>query len=506
VHFLFTSVMIGDKDESQNSNYPHLYWPRGGSKKTMEERNSLNGQNSSRSVECFLDRLMRHLRQSIGKACFQRYASIGGAARTSAIVLFFLLVALPIFQAGALDLCHAADTIPGESKAGFFYTITHLHPAAYFILFLTFVLSVVNLIYQAKSGTVDWLGLGQTDRSGLSGIFRPSPEPQYGDRSSPTGSRPAETGPATSCGPSAIDRPPETIIGVRKVELNDKLQDRLPTPMDGVDHALPLAASDSAVDTGIPRIVEGEPQTQQQRTRFRFSSAVELPSPEELERRDKEKLVVSGVVQERTGKAIPSVMVYLTDENGKRVGQSCRSQPDTGEFTVMINEPGQYKLNGHKRGLVMDGEPLDLPIESGKIEGYSVRMIPEGCLVQGRVVDEAGAEALPDLEVKCVCPTAGFEHSVVSDEDGEFEVLHVPHNNDCYLEVRQSDGNVLARSVQFQTAHRREYFQELRVLPVPSEEDPAPESEMDTATAWLDEEQMEDEPSEVAPLGPMDHT
>ena len=71
-----------------------------------------------------------------------------------------------------------------------------------------------------------------------------------------------------------------------------------------------------------------------------------------------------------------SVIVYLTDEEGNRVGQSCRSMPDTGEFKVQVNHPGRYQLHGYKRGFVMgEGEPVLLPIESGKIEGFNLHMI-----------------------------------------------------------------------------------------------------------------------------------
>ena len=48
------------------------------------------------------------------------------------------------------NLCHAVQLIPGEEQAGFFYVVTHLHPISYLVLLLIFVLSVLNLLYQAR--------------------------------------------------------------------------------------------------------------------------------------------------------------------------------------------------------------------------------------------------------------------------------------------------------------------------------------------------------------------
>ncbi len=74
---------------------------------------------------------------------------------------------------------------------------------------------------------------------------------------------------------------------------------------------------------------------------FKFASAVDVPTAEELMRREKEQMVVSGAVTDASGKGMGSVIVYLTDLEGNRVGQSCRSAPETGEFKVLINEPGK---------------------------------------------------------------------------------------------------------------------------------------------------------------------
>ena len=44
----------------------------------------------------------------------------------------------------------AAGQIPGEEQIGIFHTITHLHPVAYVILFLVFVLWVLTMVYQGR--------------------------------------------------------------------------------------------------------------------------------------------------------------------------------------------------------------------------------------------------------------------------------------------------------------------------------------------------------------------
>ncbi len=54
------------------------------------------------------------------------------------------------------ELSRAASSMPGETSPGTLYTITHLHPAAYIILFLIFALSLANLVFQGFVSLSSW--------------------------------------------------------------------------------------------------------------------------------------------------------------------------------------------------------------------------------------------------------------------------------------------------------------------------------------------------------------
>jgi len=216
-----------------------------------------------------------------------------------------------------------------------------------------------------------------------------------------------------------------------------------------------------------PRITHGKTEKKAAPQAFKFASAVDLPSAEEIERREKNQLVVTGAVLGPDGKGIASVIVHLIDRKGNRIGQSCRSMADTGEFKVLSNESGKYVLSGYKRGYVMESsEPLALPIESGRIEGYNLRMIPEGCVVHGKVLTESGVPGPEDLTVKCLSKSEpGFARSARTDSKGVFRIYGVPVNSKCFVEVHATDGNLLARSVHFETVQKKEIYQEVKISP-----------------------------------------
>ena len=316
-------------------------------------------------------------------------------------------------------LCEAASTIPGESRYGAFYKVTHLHPVVYFILFLIAVLSLINLVVQG------WLPIRHWPLSHLE-----IPSPKLGSRGAcgaakqglkrePSGlPTKAKLGRA-SLQPLIREAGFDGIVGVRRVAKgsNRVTVADIPTPMEGINHLLPQFVSAGEAQTGSPRILPREPDQKPPEQEFKFSSTVDILSQEETERRGKEQLVVSGTVKGPDGQGIQAVMVYLTDQAGNRVGQSSRSARDTGEFKVLVNEPGRYTLNGYKRGFIMENnESLVLPIESGKIEGFNFQMIPEGCLVHGRVLVEGEMVDVPDLEVRCVCANGAFTRSDRTDQ------------------------------------------------------------------------------------------
>jgi hypothetical protein len=387
------------------------------------------------------------------------------------------------------DLCEGASTIPGEGQHGFFFAVTHLHPVVYLILFLIAVLSVINLVAQG------WVPLRVWQFSRID-TFAPKMgrkgahgSPGQGlERSRPGSSGKPTLGKASRNSPGQAGRD-EGIVGVRRVAKGSDpgTAVNIPTPMEGINHSLPQFTATGTAQTGTPRILEREPDQKPPAQEFKFSSAVDLLSHEEMERREKEQLLVSGTVKGPDGHGIASVMVYLTDEAGNRVGQSSRSARDTGEFKVLVNEPGRYALTGYKRGFIMESsEPLILPIESGKIEGFNFRMMPEGCLLHGRVLVEGETTGAPDLEVKCICPDGAFSRSDRSDPAGEFRISGVPLASKCFIEVYGIDGAVLARSAPFETLHKKEVYRKITIPPHPSSQE-APSVDLESVDAWDDD-------------------
>jgi hypothetical protein len=413
-----------------------------------------------------------------------RTVARASSGMTSDVARHFLTLATVfaalLLMAGAAV---ASTSIPGENHSGFFHTITHLHAAAYFILFLIFVLSVMNLVFQGWISVRTWpisfvfrlfdrfVSTGPAP-SGIKGVRRTGPRNVV--KSRPESTSPAEDG----------------IVSIRRI-LNTKdsvSQVRTPTPLDGVNHPIPSFASTIASHTGAPRILDSQPVKKASSSEFRFSSAVDLPSTEEMERREKEQLVVSGSVKDLEGNGIASVIVYLTDEEGNRIGQSCRTAQNTGEFKVLINEPGKYILNGYKRGFIMESrDPLALPIESGKIEGFNFRMIPEGCLVQGRVITEPGGRPLPGYEVKCFCGNRDFLRSTLTGAAGEFRIPGVLLNSKCFIEICGEDGAPIAQSDPFETVQKKEIYREMVIPTEPELEDDADAEESAADTVDSDD-------------------
>ena len=398
---------------------------------------------------------------------------------------------LILFSACSLlpDLCQGASTIPGEGQHGFFYALTHLHPVVYLILFLIVVLSAINLVVQG------WVPLKVWQFSRID-AFSPTMRKKGSPGSTGQGlerERPGSPGKPAS-GKAGRKQPgqpgrDEGIVGVRRVAKGSDpgTAVNIPTPMEGVNHSLPQFTASGEAQTGTPRILERETDQKTSSQEFKFSSAVDLLSHEEMERREKEQIVVSGTVKGPDGRGIAAVMVYLIDQAGNRVGQSSRSARDTGEFKVLVNEPGRYALTGYKRGFIMENsEPLILPIESGKIEGFNFRMMPEGCLVHGRVLIEGEAAGAPDLEVTCMCADGAFSRSDRSDPAGEFRISGVPLASKCLIEVYGTDGEVLARSAPFETLHKKEVYRKIAIPPLSS----SPKTsgvELEPAVVWDDD-------------------
>lgn len=276
----------------------------------------------------------------------------------------------------------ATGRIPGEEQAGIFYTLTHLHPVAYAILFFVFVLWVLTLLYQGRLSGVGSLLLRWS--RGLSGSKYQGEHPGVVPSLVVDERIRARRGPRAKPDKATKDGDPGGggVGNPRVLARTGGAGAGQPTPLDGMNHRLPRFSPTEG--EGPAELATGD--TGQKRTTppphpYKFTSAVDLLSPEEMEKRKKEKLVVSGTVTGPDGKGIPSAIVYLADEDGKRLGRSYLSAPETGEFKVLTNRPGRYFLLAHKRGYVMEqANPGVLPIESGKIEGYSLRMMPDGSI------------------------------------------------------------------------------------------------------------------------------
>ncbi len=374
----------------------------------------------------------------------------------------------------------AAGQIPGEEQIGVFRTITHLHPAAYVILLFVFFLSVLNLIYQGWLSQGAWSLAGALAlRRSLTGkglVKRPdaAPSSAVGEKSR------VRVGPRTQHDQASEEADAGGVVGKpRVVTRAGRTRVSQPTPLEGVNHPLPSFSPSEGRSPAEETTIETRqgPKTPAPH-QFKFTSAVDLLSPEEIEKRDKEKFVVTGTVSGPDGKGIPSVIVYLADEEGKRLGQSYLSTPETGEFKVLTNKPGRYVLHGYKRGYIMDpAKPGVLPMQSGKIEGYSLRMIPEGCIVHGKVTFEEEVVPSSALAVKCVVEGSSFSGFGRVGQSGSFMLHGVPLESRCHLEVRARDGEVLAISDPFETRQERHVTQNVTIKgsgnkPRESQEDP----------------------------------
>ncbi|MEW6352044.1 MAG: hypothetical protein AB1646_23585 [Thermodesulfobacteriota bacterium] len=378
-------------------------------------------------------------------------------------------------------LCAAASYAPGEGQAGFLYRITHLPIAAYGVMLLVVILAVLNLFHQGwLSGTT--LSFSALARKGLD---RGVPARRgKGSAHRGKGAAPTARGPSSSLRVTGLDEPAGEIVSIRRIQDEAPAPDPVvtdqPTPLDGINHPLPVLTPPRRPPAPVleTKAVETPPQVPSA-TPFRFTSAVDLPTREEIQRREKEKLVVTGSVLDSQGTGLPSVLVYLTDEEGRRVGQSARTREDSGEFKVIAHERGRYALRAYKRGFRVEGDEVTmLPIESGRIEGYTLRMVPEGCVVKGRISDYPLAGTESTLSVRCADEDGHFSRSATVEASGGFLIEGVPSSTECFLEIVDASGRSLARSSTFSTVNRKELAQDITVSAPSGQERDAPGAEV----------------------------
>lgn len=371
------------------------------------------------------------------------------AALISSVLLLFLFYS---------DSFSSNSLMPGEERSSLFYAITHLPLFAYGVLFLVFALSVANLVFQFRF---------------VRGWSWPARFPGATDPKGVTGRSVGHSGkPAHHHGPRNLDtykinpKPlKDGIVAIRSLN-KDGDQTTLfpPTPLDGTNHPLPEFGSPiekHSTETASPEKDVDEGTTGKE---FRFSSAVDVPSHEEVERREKKRLVVSGFVLGPDDKPLGSAVVYLADTMGNKMGQSCRSNAENGSFKVLVHETGSYLLHAYKRGYAMaDDQPIPIPIESGKIEEFVVNLISQGCLIQGRVVLQEALSPVPNIEIKCVCKRESFTGASRTDDEGNFRFPNVPMNSECYLEAFDNNGSVLTRTEGFQTVQKKQLHRDIQI-------------------------------------------
>lgn len=349
--------------------------------------------------------------------------------------------------------------MPGEERSSLFYAVTHFSSFAYGILFLVFCLSLINLLLQLRIARGwNWPAriFGPIYPQGV--MIRP-----VGHTSGKPGRRHASHDPDIhKINANPLD---DGIVAVRTLT-KDGAQTVLfpPTPLDGTNHHLPKFGSISDQRPDESKLAEKDDSKTSVTKEFRFSSAVDVPSQEELERREKERLIVSGSVIGPDGKPVESAVVYLTDAEGNKTGQSCRSSAENGFFKVLVQEAGSYLLHGYKRGFAMAGDrPISIPVESGRIEGLVINLVSQGCLIQGRVILEDGAVPLPNIQVKCVCKSEGFVGTSSTDEVGYFRLSNVPINSECFLEAIDLSGNTLAKTEVFETVQKKQLYKDIKI-------------------------------------------
>ena len=369
---------------------------------------------------------------------------------------------------GLQSLALAGAPIQADKDMSLLYFITHLHPTIYLILFGIFLLSMVNLAVQTR--LIFWLKSAVVSRSG--GNVSPDSSKvdgfigRFSQKNRPKNFRKTIRGPESY----RMSKEPlqDGIVSVRPSSSisAENPEEIIPTPLDGENHTLPEFDLSLKPKNESRRVKSSDSEKEKTTTpkEFKFSSAVDLPSVEEIERREKEKIVVTGRVIDPSNNGLATAVVYLVDKDGNKMGQSCRTNSDSGSYRVQANEGGAHSINVYKRGYVMNSDgPVKLPAKNGKVEGFDVHMLPEGCLIHGKVSSKIGQLPLEGLTVKCDCRSEQYKFSSTTNSKGLFQALGAPLNSECVIQVLSSDGTVLFDSKPFETVQKKHIFMDLKV-------------------------------------------
>ncbi len=365
------------------------------------------------------------------------------------------------------NLLWGAPTVqPEYHDPGWLYSATHLPPVIYVVLFFIFLLSMFNLAFQNQllfrmTSLARLKFWGSTPRQGDdSGAFIKS----FDQKGRQKNFRGAIRGPESYR--MSKETLQEGIVSVRPAAqvIQEKHSDFMPTPLDGEDHPIPEFGATSKPKSNSLKQGDIEKENSIVTKEFKFSSAVDLPSPEEIERREREKIVVTGRVLDSESHGLATAVVYLVDRDGNKIGQSCRTNSENGSFRVQANQSGACSINVYKRGYVMNADqPVALSAKSGKITGVDIHMIPEGCLIHGKVLSEEDLNPIPDLVVNCACRSEQFKSSSITDSNGAFQTVGAPLNTECVIQVMTPDGKILLNSKPFETVQKKQIFMEFKV-------------------------------------------
>lgn len=378
------------------------------------------------------------------------------------------------------------------------YFITHLHPTIYLILFGVFLLSMVNLAVQTR--LVFWL------KSAINGRFSGNVSRDSSELNGFIGKISRKKRPGnfrkTIRGPESYRMSKEPLQdGIVSVRPSSSLtvenpEEIIPTPLDGENHTLPDFDLSSKPKNQSKRVKSSDPENGKSTLKeFKFSSAVDLPSIEEIERREKEKIVVTGRVIDPSNNGLATAVVYLLDKDGNKMGQSCRTNSDSGAYRVQANEGGAHSINVYKRGYVMNSDgPVKLPARNGKVEGFDVHMLPEGCLIHGKVSSKIGQLPLEGLTVKCDCRSEQYKFSSTTNSKGLFQALGAPLNSECVIQVLSPEGTVLLDSKPFETVQKKQIFMDLRV------DNPEQERLQRASELYEDDDVVVEDPDSRAPV------
>ncbi|MDQ1239286.1 MAG: hypothetical protein QG577_1472, partial [Thermodesulfobacteriota bacterium] len=168
-----------------------------------------------------------------------------------------------------------------------------------------------------------------------------------------------------------------------------------------------------------------------------------------------------------------------------------------------------YLLKAYKRGMIMEGaEAISLQMEAGKVEGLNFRMIPDGCVVKGVVRTKGTAQPFANTMVRCLSRLGDYSGESVTDHEGNFAIVGVPPNCECFVEVIGSGATRIYLSENFETVQKTQIELEIAIAPT---EDSRPLGNVshgafsvnEEVNATVNQPLIEEAPKGAAPASPL---